>query len=93
MEAQRKSLSARVDFASVNLTLREEYKAQLQTLPDSTWNRFRNAAIEGYRSMAGSVVGVLLFLISSGPILLLWGCLLFFPARFAWRKWRDSWPR
>lgn len=90
MEAQRKSLSTRVDFASVNLTLREDYKAQLQPLPDSTWNRFRNAAIHGYRSMADSIVDVLLVLISAGPSLLLWGALLFFPARFAWRKWRST---
>ncbi len=88
MEAQRKSLSSRVEFASVNLTVREDFKAQLQPLPDSTWNRFRNAAVQGYRSMADSIVDALLFLISSVPILLLWGGLLFFPARFAWKKWR-----
>ena len=92
MEAQRKSLTSRVDFASVNLTVREDYKAQLQPLPDSTWNRFRNAAIQGYRSMADSIVDILLFLISSLPSLLLWGGLLFFPARFAWRKWRSARP-
>jgi len=90
MEAQRKSLSTRVDFASVNLTLTENYKAQLQPLPDSTWNRLRNAAIQGYRSMADSVVSALLFLISAGPSLVLWGALLFLPARFAWRKWRPT---
>ncbi|HXN47647.1 MAG TPA: DUF4349 domain-containing protein, partial [Bryobacteraceae bacterium] len=88
MEAQRKSLSTRVAFASVNLTVQEDFKAQLQPLPDSTWNRFRNAAIEGYRSMAGSLIDLLLFLISTAPTLLLWGGLLFFPARFAWKKWR-----
>ena len=90
MEAQRKSLSSRVEFASVNVTVREDFKAQLQPLPDSTWNRFRNAAIQGYRSMADSLVDLLLFLISVGPTFLLWGGLLFFPARFAWRKWRPG---
>ena len=92
MEAQRKSLSSRVAFASVNLTVREDFKAQLQPLPDSTWNRFRNAAIQGYRSMADSLIDLLLFLISAAPTLLLWGCLLFFPARFVWKKWRSGRP-
>ncbi len=92
MEAQRKSLSSRVAFASVNLTVREDFKAQLQPLPDSTWNRFRNGAIEGYRGMAESLIDALLFLISVTPTLLLWAGLLFFPARFAWKKWLSSRP-
>ncbi len=90
MEAQRKALVARVEFASVNLTLSEAYKAQLQPLPDSTWTRFRNAAVQGYRSMTGGLVDVLVFLLAAGPTILLWGALVFFPARFVWRRWRAA---
>jgi len=36
--------------------------------------------------MVEGVVGLVLFLFSYGPSLLLWGGILFFPARFAWKK-------
>ena len=51
----------------------------------------RNAAVEGYRSMVDGIVGVILFLLSSGPSLLLWAAVLFFPARGAWRMMRRRW--
>jgi hypothetical protein len=34
------------------------------------------------------VVNVVLFLFSYGPVLLLWGAVLFFPARAIWRRLR-----
>jgi len=86
MEAERKTLANRVTFATVNVKLMEDYKAPLQVVPDSTLARFRNAAVEGYRSMVEGVVGLLLFLLSYGPSLLLWAGLLFFPVRFLWRR-------
>lgn len=85
MEAERKALVGRVDFATLNVKLEEDYKAQLQPTPGG---RFRNAAIEGFRSMLDGVTGVALFLLAIGPSLLLWTALLFFPARFGWRKLR-----
>ncbi len=36
-----------------------------------------------------SVIGLLLFMADSGPTLLLWAAILFFPARWAWRKIRQ----
>ena len=88
MEAERKNLANQVDYATINATVNEVYKAELQVMPVSTWSRLRNAAVEGYRSMVESVIGLLLFLADSGPTLLLWGAILFFPARWAWRKVR-----
>ena len=35
------------------------------------------------------VIGVTLFFVSDGPMLLLWAAILFFPARYAWRKLRN----
>jgi hypothetical protein len=90
MEAERKSLMNRVDFATLNLTVAEDYKAQLRIGPDSTLTRFRNAAIEGYKSMIDGIISLGLALLSYGPSLLLWGGLLFFPVRFLWRKWRTN---
>ena len=67
----------------------EEYKAPAHALPDSTGTRFRNAAVDGYQSVIDFVIGVALFLVSEGPMLLLWIAILFLPARYAWRKWRS----
>jgi hypothetical protein len=88
MEAERKNLSNRIEFATLKATVTEGYKAQLQMAPDSVAARLRNAAVDGLRSMAGSVVDVALFLLAYAPSILLWLVLLFFPARFVLRRWR-----
>lgn len=88
MESQRKSLAKQVDFATLNATVNEDYKAQLQVVPPSTSTQFRNAAVDGYRSMVDGIVGVAVFLFSYGPSLLFWAALLFFPVRFFWRQLR-----
>ena len=59
-----------------------------QVVPPSTTTRLSNAAVEGYRSMVDGVVTFALFVSSNGPSLLLWAAVLFFPARFAWKKLR-----
>ena len=88
MESQRKTLANQVDFATLNATVNEDYKAQLQVVPPSTSMQFRNAAVDGYRSMIDGIVGVAVSLFSYGPSLLFWCALLFFPVRFFWRKLR-----
>jgi anti-sigma factor RsiW len=88
MESQRKTLANQVDFATLNATVNEDYKAQLQVVPPSTSTQFRNAAVDGYRSMVDGIVGVAAFLFSYGPSLLFWALLLFFPVRSLWRKLR-----
>jgi hypothetical protein len=90
MEAERKNMSNQVSYATLNATIAEDYKAQLQVVPPSTSTRLSNAAVEGYRSMADGVVSLALFLLSNGPSLLLWGAVLFLPARFLWKKVRRS---
>ena len=90
MEAERKNMSSQVSYAALNATIMEDYKAELQVVPPSTFNRLSNAAVEGYRGMADGVVGLVLFLLSTGPSLLLWGAVLFFPARSVWRRARRS---
>lgn len=88
MEAQRKNMKNQVDFATVNLNVTEEYEAEIKAVPPSTSTRFRNAAIEGYRSLVDGIIAVLLWLLSAGPTLLLWAAILFFPARMVWRRAR-----
>jgi hypothetical protein len=88
MEAERKNMANQVSYATLNATITEDYKAQLQVVPPSTSTRLSNAAVEGYRSMADGVVSLALFLLSNGPSLLLWSAMLFLPARFVWKKVR-----
>lgn len=88
MEAQRKSMKNQVDFATLTLTVAEEYRANIEAVPPSTGRQFRNAAVEGYRSLVDGIIAVLLWLLSVGPTLLLWVAILFFPARMIWRRLR-----
>jgi hypothetical protein len=88
MEAQRKNLSNLVDFATVSVKLTEDYKARLGGASQSTLMRFRNAAVEGYRSASEGVAGVIVLLFSYGPGLAIWAVVLYFPARIVWKKLR-----
>jgi hypothetical protein len=90
MESERKNLANQVDFATLNVTVNEDYKAQLQVVPPSTSTQFRNAAVDGYRTMVDGIVGVGVFLVSYAPSLLFWAALLFFPVRSLLRKVRPS---
>ena len=87
MEAELKGLEHRVDFATVDLTINEEYRAELQT--PSLSNRFRNAVVNGFQSAADMVVGMLLFCMNYAPSLLLWVAILFVPGRFVWKRWHS----
>ena len=88
MEAEQTSLTQRVDYGTLSVSFSEERKSQLQVMPPSVGTQFHNAAVEGYRSVVDGIVGFLVFLMSWGPSLLLWGAILFFPVRFAWRRMR-----
>jgi hypothetical protein len=90
MQAEKKELTKQVQFASLNATVKEDYKAPMQMAPPSTSSRFHNAAVDGYRSVVEGFVDVLLFLLSAGPSLLVWAAILFFPARWAWRKLKKN---
>jgi len=46
MEAEKKSLINRVDFATLNATIREDYQALVPVGPFSMLARFRNTAVE-----------------------------------------------
>lgn len=89
MEGERRLLSKQVEFATLTATVSEEFKAPARVAPDSLGTRFRNAASDGVQSVITFVISVGLFLVSDGPMLLLWVAILFFPARYAWRKLRN----
>jgi primosomal protein N'' len=89
MEAQRKTMKNQVDLATITITLAEAYKAELKAVPPSTGTQFRNAAVEGYKSLVGTIIALLLWLLSVGPTLVLWAAILFFPVRMAWKRLRS----
>jgi hypothetical protein len=88
MEAEQKSLEHRVDFATVDLRLAEEYKAQLNSPSPSISTRLHNALVTGYRAAVETVVGIILFFAEVGPSLLVWLIFLFPIAWLLWRRWR-----
>ncbi len=88
MEAERKNLQNQVQYATLELKLSEEYKAQIEVPAPLTGTQIHNAFVNGLRSLYENALGVLLFFLSYGPPLLFWAAILFFPARFAWRKLR-----
>ncbi|HZI57034.1 MAG TPA: DUF4349 domain-containing protein, partial [Verrucomicrobiae bacterium] len=90
MQAEKKELSKRVAFATLNTTIKEEYFAKLQAAPPSTWSRFSNAAVDGYNTAVEGLISVGLFLLSSGPSLLIWAAVLFFPVRWLWRRLKKA---
>jgi hypothetical protein len=90
MEAEQKTLEHRVDFATIDLKLAEEYKAQLSTPAPSVAMQLRNATINGFRNAFESLLALVLFLAESGPSLLLWLALLGVPAWRLWRRYRRA---
>jgi len=90
MQAEKKELSKRVTFATLNTTVKEEYFAKLQATPPSTGSRFSNAAVDGYNTAVEGLISVGLFLLSSGPSLLIWVAVLFFPVRWLWKRLKKA---
>jgi hypothetical protein len=90
MEAEQKTLEHRVDFATIDLKLAEEYKAQLSRPAPSAATQLRNSTINGFRNAFESLLALVLFLAESGPTLLLWALFLGFPAWLLWRRYRRS---
>ncbi len=87
MEAEQESLEHRVDFATIDLNLGEEYKAEIGTPSTSISTRFHNALVVGYRNAQDSVVGFLVFFAEYGPFALIWLAVLGVLAWFLHRRW------
>jgi len=86
LEAERVTTEHRVIFAQVLLSLREEVKPPVESLS----SEFRTAAMAGLSDAFGSLSAIALFVISRGPVTLLWVVLVFFPGRWIWRKWHPA---
>jgi hypothetical protein len=90
MEAEQKELEHRVNFASIELQLTEQYKAQLGGASTSVGNEMSNAFVAGLRHAGGSLLGMVLFAEEFGPVILIWLVILGVPAVLVWRRFARS---
>jgi hypothetical protein len=86
IEAERSATTSRVSFANVFLSLREERTSTAETIGA----KLRNTAIGGLNDALDSLSSILLFMAGHGPLLVLWAVLIYFPARYFWRR-RSQW--
>lgn len=88
MEAEQATLEHRVDFATVDLRIAEEYKEQFGMPSASAGTQLRNAFVAGMRNGAGTLLGIVLFFEENGPVLLIWLAILAAPGFLLWRRYR-----
>jgi hypothetical protein len=88
MEAEQKVLEHRVDFATIELQLTEQYREQLGAQSASVPMQIRNAFVAGLRHAAATLLGILLFLEEAGPTVLIWLAILAVPGLLVWRRYR-----
>jgi Domain of unknown function (DUF4349)/Putative zinc-finger len=87
MEVEQRTLEHRVDFAAIDLSLAEEYKAQIGSPSPSISTRMHNALVTGYRNALEGLVGLVLFFAEYGPSGLIWLVLLVPLVGFLHRRW------
>lgn len=90
MEAEQKTLEHRVEFATVNLNLTEDYKAQLLIPEMSVGTRMHNAFVAGYRNASETILGIVLFFVECGPTFVIWLVILGLPVVLVWRRYRRT---
>jgi hypothetical protein len=82
IEAERSASRSRISFANVFFSLREERTSTAETIGA----KLRSAAIGGLNDALDSLSSILLFMAGHGPLLILWAVLIYFPARYFWRR-------
>jgi hypothetical protein len=88
MQGQSALLVHRVNYATVEVNLNEEYRQVLGSGAISTGTKLRNALVEGFRNLADGAVALLVFLFEAGPSILFSLAILLVPAWFAWKRFR-----
>jgi uncharacterized small protein (DUF1192 family) len=86
LDAQRVKLDDRVAYATVTLRVSEERRATLDSGPFPLSSRLRNALIDGLREASDSVIETALWTLRAGPVLLIWGAVIWFAARLVVRR-------
>lgn len=79
-----------MDFATINLTITEEYKAKVSQTTPGAVTQFHNAAIAGYENVTASALGLALWITEYVPPILFWVVLPAAPGAFLWRLYRRA---
>jgi predicted anti-sigma-YlaC factor YlaD len=90
MESELKNLNHRVDFATVTLTVTEEYQAKVADSTPGIATRLHNAAVDGLNNMRDSAVDVALWCAEFLPPLFFWLLILGGPVAIFWRVRRRA---
>jgi hypothetical protein len=88
MQGQSALLVHRVNYATVQVNLNEEYRQVLGSGTISTGTKIRNAAVEGFTNLEEGAVALLVFLFAVGPSLLAWLAIFLVPGWFIWKRFR-----
>jgi hypothetical protein len=72
LDAEKTNMARRVTYATITLNIAEERKAGLDASPLSLATRIRIAAADGLESALESAAWTVLFLLRTGPTLVLW---------------------
>ena len=88
MQGQGALLVHRVNYATVQVDLNEEYRQVLGSGTVSTGMKIRNAAVQGFANLEEGAVALLVFLFAVGPSLLFWLAILLVPGWFVWKRFR-----
>ena len=86
MEAARRTLDRRISFATIQLEMTEEQKAELGLGDQSVARRLRNATVEGWNDALDGTVEIAVFIAQVAPTMLLWGLALIVPYRLIRRR-------
>jgi Domain of unknown function (DUF4349) len=88
MQGQSALLVHRVNYATVQVDLNEEYRQVLGSGAISTGTKIRNAAVEGFTNLQEGAVALLVFVFAVGPSLLFWLAILLVPGWFVWKRFK-----
>ena len=88
MQGQAATLVHRVNYATVQVNLNEEYRQVLGSGQVSTGTKIRNAAVEGLTNVEQGAVALVVFLFTVGPSLLFGLAIFLLPAWFLWKRLR-----
>jgi len=86
LRAERQTYDSRAVFSNIYFSLREERVPPVETFAA----QLRTSASSGLSDVLRVLSAILLLCVNYGPSLLLWAALLFFPARFVWRRSRPA---
>jgi chromosome segregation ATPase len=88
MTAEQEALEHRVDFATIDLQLTEQYVASLEPPAPSVGNRMHNAFVAGIEHAGALLLGIVLWFEEFGPALLIVLAIFALPAVLLVRRYR-----